>query len=247
MYPDHIRREALDLLSAGLSLNEVSKRMKVSRAALRAWPESGPRVAHHQARCPVCDGQSLDARGYSLLFGYCLGRASLSPTASGSFSLRIGGGARTPATFRAVVDAASAIHPPGASGHRCSSDRPMVRRIWGHWPCVLPQLAPGVGEATELEGWQHDLIEQETVAFLRGLFHASGCRTVNWTTRTVAGVQKRYEYPRWELVGRSQPARTWCCSALDRIGVAWRRPRHNCVAVSTRAGVARLDDLIGPR
>ena len=38
---------------------------------------------------------------------------------------------------------------------------------------------------------------------LRGLFHSDGSRTNNWATRNVAGERKRYDYPRWEFVNRS--------------------------------------------
>jgi len=39
----------------------------------------------------------------------------------------------------------------------------------------------------------------------------------------------------------------WCSDALDLVGVAWRRSGQRTISVSTRAGVARLDGLIGPK
>jgi hypothetical protein len=61
----------------------------------------------------------------------------------------------------------------------------------------------------------------------------------------VAGVPKRYDYPRWEFVNMSEDIIGLCTNALDRAGIAWRRPRETCVAVSRRDDVRRLDDLIG--
>jgi hypothetical protein len=63
----------------------------------------------------------------------------------------------------------------------------------------------------------------------------------------VAGVPKRYEYPRWEFVNRSDDILGLCAAALDQAGIAWRRSRETCVAVSRRDDVRRLDDLIGLR
>ena len=39
----------------------------------------------------------------------------------------------------------------------------------------------------------------------------------------------------------------WCCDALDLVDVPWRRSNQKTISVSTRAGVTRLDELIGPK
>ena len=39
--------------------------------------------------------------------------------------------------------------------------------------------------------------------------------------------------------------RELCCWALDLIDVPWRQSNWKTISVSTRAGVARLDELIG--
>ena len=36
-----------------------------------------------------------------------------------------------------------------------------------------------------------------------------------------------------------------CTASLDRVGVAWRRSGRRTVSVSTRAGVAALDEHVG--
>ncbi len=82
---------------------------------------------------------------------------------------------------------------------------------------------------------------------LRGLFHSDGARVANWATRVVAGERRRYAYPRWMFVNHSEDVLGICTDALDTAGIAWRRPRPTCVAVSRRDDVRRLDALIGPK
>ena len=83
--------------------------------------------------------------------------------------------------------------------------------------------------------------------FLRGLFHSDGARVNNWATRVVAGEKRRYDYPRWQNTFVSPEIRGWCCDALDLVGVPWRQSNAKTISVSTRAGVARLDELLGPK
>jgi hypothetical protein len=83
--------------------------------------------------------------------------------------------------------------------------------------------------------------------FLRGLFHSDGSRTANWAQRMVNGRLKRYDYPRWEFVNRSDDILALCAWALDLCEIRWRRPRPVCVAVSRRDDVHLLDDLIGQK
>jgi hypothetical protein len=63
----------------------------------------------------------------------------------------------------------------------------------------------------------------------------------------VAGAVKRYDYPRWQFTNCSPEIQQWCCDALDLVGVPWRKSNAKTISVSTRAGVARLDELIGPK
>jgi hypothetical protein len=69
----------------------------------------------------------------------------------------------------------------------------------------------------------------------------------NWATRRVAGEVKRYDYPRWQFTNVSDDIRELCCWALDLVEVPWRQSNWNCISVSRREAVARLDALIGPK
>lgn len=90
-------------------------------------------------------------------------------------------------------------------------------------------------------------MDERTGAFLRGLFHADGCRIVNWTRQMVAGEMKRYEYPRYMFSNESTDILGLCTAALDRLGIANTRPRHNMISVARRAAVAALDEHVGPK
>jgi hypothetical protein len=93
--------------------------------------------------------------------------------------------------------------------------------------------------------WQWEIVERHPADFLRGLFHSDGSRVKNWTRRMVAGEMKRYDYPRWQFTNHSAEIQGWCCAALDLVDVPWRQSSWRTISVSTRAGVARLDELIG--
>jgi hypothetical protein len=124
-----------------------------------------------------------------------------------------------------------------------------LRYAWKHWPCLFPQNGPGRKHERELgmTAWQWAIVTEHPADFLRGLFHSDGCRIDNWATRMVAGEIKRYEYGRWQLSNCSEEILQWCGEALDLLGVPWRRSSFKHVSVSTRAGVALLDELIGPK
>jgi hypothetical protein len=125
----------------------------------------------------------------------------------------------------------------------------VVHSNWKHWPCLFPQHGPGRKHERRiaLARWQRDIVTAHPAAFLRGLFHSDGCRVRNWATRPVAGVLKRYDYPRWQFTNVSADIRGLCCWALDLVEIPWRQSNHDTISVSTRAGVARLDELIGPK
>jgi hypothetical protein len=139
---------------------------------------------------------------------------------------------------------------PGSRPHTRLTTGCVVTTVsWKHWPCLLPQHGPGrKHERTlTLQPWQQALVAEHPGPFLRGLFHSDGCRANNWTTRTVAGERKRYDYPRWMFVNNSRNIRGFCCEALDALGVPWKQSSWKTISVSRREGVAVLDRIVGPK
>jgi metal-dependent HD superfamily phosphatase/phosphodiesterase len=69
----------------------------------------------------------------------------------------------------------------------------------------------------------------------------------NWATRTVDGTTTRHEYPRYFFSNKSTDILALCAAALDRLGIAHRRPRADTISVARRAAVAALDEVVGPK
>lgn len=124
-----------------------------------------------------------------------------------------------------------------------------VKSYSKHWHCLLPQHGPGRkhDRLIVLEEWQAKVVDARPGPFLRGLFHSDGCRITNWTVRTVAGVEKRYEYPRWLFSNKSLDILDLCAASLDRLGVAHRRPRWDMISVARREAVEVMDRVVGPK
>ena len=163
--------------------------------------------------------------------------------------LRVSCDATYPGIIADITDRIENVHPGAGVCHVPAPGVTVVQNAWKHWPCLFPQHGPGRKHERVLgmQSWQWAVVEEHPGAFLRGLFHSDGARVNNWATRLVAGERKRYDYPRWQFVNASEEILGWCGDALDLAGVAWRRSGPRTISVSTRVGVARLDELVGPK
>jgi hypothetical protein len=63
----------------------------------------------------------------------------------------------------------------------------------------------------------------------------------------VGGERKRYDYPRWEFVNRSDDIIGICTAALDLLCLHWTRPRVSSISVARAHDVGVLDELVGPK
>ena len=248
-------RSALLASDAGMSDAENAAQHGVAIKTIRRWRRLYQRQgqtrgqSHLLARCPLCEGGSLARDAYAELFGWYLGDGHITLGRRQVYALHIYNDRRYVELNSHLKTLLKAVKP-GCRPHTREVPGCIVTTVsWKHWPCLFPQHGPGRKHERRLEmaSWQRDIVEQHPADFLRGLFHSDGARVANWATRTVAGTRKRYAYPRWMFVNRSPEILTWCTEALDLVDVPWRCPRDTCVAVSTRAGVARLDALIGPK
>ncbi|MDT0201298.1 transcriptional regulator [Nocardioides sp. AE5] len=246
MYPQEVRDQALALLGGHATLSEASRMLGVARSTLRSWQAEPVAPATTCFRCS--DDARADPSAYAALLGFYLGDGCLS-THHGKAVLRVSCDAALPALVDDVAHLVARI-VPGRTVFRVRAPGVIVVQAgWKHWLCLFPQHGPGrKHERTiALEEWQEAIVATHPGDFLRGLFHSDGSRTNNWARREVAGVLRRYDYPRWEFSNRSEDIHALCQHALDLAGVPWRRPSAKVTAVSTRAGVARLDALIGPK
>jgi hypothetical protein len=241
------RQHALGLLGEGRSLNQVSKSLGVSRAALREWRDRGP-APRRVGACPRHGAAELAEEAYAALFGFYLGDGCVSLVRS-TYSLRVSCDAAYPGIVNAVADLVVTVRGRGPVGRVSAPGCLVVCAYWNHWPCLFPQHGPGKKHerVLALEPWQEEILAAHPAAFLRGLFHSDGCRVRNWATRTVAGERRRYEYARWQFVNHSTDIQGFCTQALDALEIPWRRSTWKTISVSRRAAVQRLDDLIGPK
>ena len=243
MYPVARRQEALRLLASGRSLNGASRDLGISRSTLREWRDRGP---HIRSDFP---GRDKVARSpYAALLGYYLGDGCLSE-APRTVVLRVSCDRTYPGIVEDVTRCITSVHLGATVHHVKAPGGGVLQNSWKHWPCLFPQHGPGRKHLRPivLEAWQQQIVDQHPWDFLRGLVHSDGARVANWATRMVAGEKKRYDYPRWQFRNTSADILGLCGDALDTVGVPWRRSSTTTISVSTRAGVAALDEHVGPK
>jgi len=223
-------------------MNAVSKRIGVSRAAIREWHGRSDALDVPE-RCPA---PAHGTPEYAALLGYYLGDGCISAHPR-TYSLRITCDKTLPRIVEDVRACLTAVHPERRTYLVRAPGVVVVQSYWKHWPCLFPQHGPGRKHERMLgmTDWQWAIVAEHPADFLRGLFHSDGCRVKNWATRTVAGEKRRYEYPRWQFVNESAEIMQWCGQALDLVGVAWRQTSRRTLSVSRRDAVVKLDALIG--
>ncbi|TCC16997.1 helix-turn-helix domain-containing protein [Kribbella speibonae] len=248
MYDERTREIALAAIAAGESLNSVSKRLGISRAALRDWRDCGERPAR-PSECPQGGSGSLDRPSYAHLLGLYLGDGCLSRHRRDVYALRIACDDIYPRLINEAESVVRAVHPSRPVHRVQAVGYTSVLSYWKHWPCLFPQHGPGPKHrrTITLANWQQEIVANDPELFLRGLFNSDGCRVANWTTRTVAGQPKRYDYPRYMFSNESPDIMQLCQSSLDQLQIPWRMPRPNALSVARQPAVAHLDTFIGPK
>lgn len=254
----HVRPQAtvdsaLAASDAGVPDAENARRHGVAIKTIRRWRRLYQRrgvrrgQTHLAPPCPRCDEASLDGEAYAELLGWYLGDGYLNEGRRNVFALHIYNDKKYVHLNAHILDLMRLVKPNSRPHTRLVPGAVVSTVSWKHWPCLFPQHGPGRkhGRRIVLEPWQVDIVKEHPADFLRGLFHSDGCRANNWTTRLVAGERKRYDYPRWQFVNRSDDIIDLCTGALDLLAIAWRRSRIDCVSVSRADDVRRLDELMG--
>lgn len=116
-------------------------------------------------------------------------------------------------------------------------------------PYVFPH-GPGQKHTRRitLEAWQLDATRLHPEAFLRGLIHSDGCRTVNrFDTLLPSGRLAHYEYPRYFFSNLSADIRGLFCEHCELLGIRWTQSNPRNISVSHRDSVALLDRFVGPK
>jgi hypothetical protein len=244
-------REAAPRRSSRCSPEKIWRSSAADSGSLARRYERGaidPAEGAHGDQCPVGTEVPLDEEAYAALLGFYLGDGCLS-SAARCVAFRVSCDAGWPGVVQDVTALMTRVRPTMEVFSVKAPGCIVVQSHWKHWPCLFPQHGPGRKHERpiELEEWQREIVERHPGDFLRGLFHSDGSRTKNWARRTVAGQSKRYDYPRWEFVNRSEDILDLCGWALDLCAIEWRRPRAVSISVARRDDVRRLDALIGPK
>ncbi|MER6290741.1 helix-turn-helix domain-containing protein [Streptomyces sviceus] len=247
MYDISTRKRALALVAQGRSLNSVSRQTGISRAAIRSWQE---RVEPLARMAPPDPGPPADDQAYAYLLGLYLGDGCISahPRSVGHY-LRIACADARPGLIQECREAITQVRP-GIGVYAVQSEGyRMVTSYSHHWPNLFPQHGPGKKHerVIALEPWQQEIVDTHPWEFIRGLIHSDGSRITNWTTRLVAGEQKRYEYPRYFFTNLSGDIIQLFTDTLDQVGVDWKLANARNVSIARKASVALMDTHVGPK
>lgn len=254
-----IRQKALTLLRDGARNADVARRLNVPAGTISYWKHidrirrGEDAGASRRYRCPRCDGE-LNRAAYAYLLGLYLGDGHIIQNrAMKTPSLSITCGDSWPGLMDACEAAMRAVFTESSvcrvRRKGCHEVKMYSKHLW----CLFPQHGPGRKHERPivLEPWQQDIVDAHPWDFVRGLIHSDGCRNMNWTTRTVGGVKKRYEYPRYWFTNVSDDIRQLYTDTLDRLGIEWkhctRAGKHYNISVARRASVALMDAHVGPK
>ncbi|PZT74544.1 MULTISPECIES: helix-turn-helix domain-containing protein [unclassified Streptomyces] len=253
-----LRQKALTLLRGGARNADVARKLNVPAGTISYWKhmdraKRGEPTRTRYHLCPRCDGR-LDQAAYSYLLGLYLGDGHIIQNkAMKTPSLSVfcdeswpGLMAECEKAMRAVLSENSVCR---VRRKGCREVKVYSKHLW----CLFPQHGPGMKHTRRiaLEPWQQEIVDAHPWDFVRGLIHSDGCRTMNWTTRVVGGVKKRYEYPRYWFTNVSDDIRQLYTDTLDTLGVEWthctRAGKKYNISVARRASVALMDAHVGPK
>ncbi|MCK7622039.1 helix-turn-helix domain-containing protein [Streptomyces sp. RS10V-4] len=255
----NVRHQAVARLRAGAKNADVARALGVPVGTIGYWrhmdrAERGECPGRHDPPCPRCDGRGLDEAAYAYLLALYLGDGHVIQYSGHRVpSLMITCSNDWPGLMDRCEAAMRAVFPENSvcrvSREGCHNVKVYSKHLW----CMFPQHGPGKKHERPiaLEEWQQTIVEAHPWEFIRGLVHSDGCRITNWTTRTVGGERKRYEYPRYFFTNTSADILRLCTDTLDRVGVAWKHTRQSraakSISVAQRASVALMDAHIGPK
>lgn len=242
---------ALQLHAEGVNPFQISKRLGVSRAAVRDWiadPEKhcerlAEAARHVDGECSLIE--TVPWAPYAYLLGQYLGDGCISEGPRQVFKLRIAMADEYPAIRERCMAAMEAVMPRNKAGFAQQVGCKDVYIHSKHWPCLIPQHGPGKkhDRPIVLSDWQQRIVDEHPREFLAGLIHSDGNRSIN----TIRRNGKVYEYPRYFFTNKSEDIRNIFCATCDALGVAWKQNNWNNVNIARRDDVAYLDQFVGPK
>ena len=237
------------LLEDGVSFTEIADATGVPASTVGRWSRGetsafGPPPVLRPWR-------PRDEAVYAYLLGMYLGDGHLAIDRCARRTLRVFLDGAYPGIVAECVDAMRRTSGGSVSVGRVPDCAVRILQCgWKRWPEALPQHGPGRKHTRPivLEDWQQAIVDEHAGAFVRGLIHSDGCRTVNrFTTTLPSGRVAEYAYPRYFFSNLSTDIRGLFCAACDRLGVRWTQSNPRNISVSHRRSVAVLEALVGPK
>jgi len=190
---------------------------------------------------------------YAYALGLYLGDGCVSAQSRNAWVLQIRLDRAHPEIIAEAQRAIACLLPPACRVHvyddrHCASS--CVQASYQHWPEAFPQHGAGRthNRPIVLREWQRVLLDKAPQAFLRGLIHSDGCRTINrFRTTLPSGRVAEYAYPRYFFSNRSADIRGLFCEYCDRLGIRWTQSNPRNISVAHRPSVALLDGFVGPK
>ncbi|MCB0858035.1 MAG: hypothetical protein KDB57_07940 [Solirubrobacterales bacterium] len=246
-----LRDAVSELLNAGLSDYEISRRTGVGRATVQRWRLRG--IPADQLEIPIVikpeSWDQADREAYAYLLGLYLGDGYVG-TIGRTHSLVIACDIRYRQVNEQVVATISrfsprppsVLRPKGTNGVRITS-------YWKAWPLFFPQHGPGskIDRKIELVKWQTEIVDEHPKAFIRGLIHSDGSRCMNTFKMNLKNGPKEYSYPRYFFTNYSTDIQEIFCRSCDQLGIRWSRSNWRNISISHRKSVALLDEFVGPK
>jgi hypothetical protein len=238
------------LLDAGLSDQEVTARTCVPRRTVNNWRHQ-PGLTR-QLLGPEAMGRPWDGERYCYLLGSYLGDGHVVQGSIGSATLRITLDQRYPELISEVKEAIESLEP-WLRARRRQHSRGAAVILEATSPVILhafPQRGPGRKHLRRvlLAPWQSQLTGCWPEAFVRGLIHSDGCRTVNrFKVRLPSGRVGEYEYPRYFFSNLSHDIRRIFCDHCELLGIRWTQSNPRNISISHRHSVALLERFVGPK
>ncbi|MFJ4335046.1 MULTISPECIES: helix-turn-helix domain-containing protein [unclassified Streptomyces] len=251
-----VRAHAVALMNQGIPNRVVAAQLNIPRGTVSWWRSEDRKARGEACRqptdCPRCTGREFDEVAYAYLLGLYLGDGHIVSKPS-QHHLSIFCDATQTGLIASAADAMLKVMPLPSVTQRQKPGCVEVKSYTKHWCCMFPQHGRGKKHEREiaLTPWQQMIVDAHPWEFIRGLIHSDGCRVTNWTTKTVGGVRKRYEYPRYFFSNKSDDIRKLFTDTLDKVGVGWttlaRGSNPFNISVARRASVALMDAHVGPK
>lgn len=245
---ERLRAEVLRLFATGLTGYQISKQTGVPKSTVYYWRDHPTKTPRSTSVCFRCapDTHTPNEPAYAYLLGQYLGDGHIVHNTK-YVVLAIACCDAWPGVMDETEQAMRDVLPNASVYRARKTGCTAVSGASKHWLCLFPQHGPGMKHqrTIKLEAWQQAIVDRHPGAFVRGLIHSDGCRSMNRIKRRSG--EGHYEYPRYFFSNKSQDIHGLLGDALDRLGIAWRFSRVDMISIAKKEAVARMEEIVGPK